>query len=106
MEHKATATATIRESATAPEIALNLTLDADSMYRWHQATDGADTDISGHTIQSAIESGSDAWRGWEFAVSPGAAIRGDVLRAAADYGIDMDAAEAMAIAEQLASQED
>lgn len=60
------ARATIRETPDSPLVFLYLALDSDGRYRWHQFTDNADTEVSGATIEEAIDAAWDSWRSWEF----------------------------------------
>ena len=56
------------ENPKDPQIGLNLFQDADGVYRWYQA-DGTDTEVSGSTVESAIEAGRSAWIDWYFEVT-------------------------------------
>ena len=82
--NKAVRTATIREAPESAFVPLSLTLDADNRYRWHQTADGADTEVSEATIESAIEAGEVAWRDWEFELMGD--VTGDQILAAIDAG--------------------
>ena len=60
---KAIRTATIRESASTQPITLELRHDRDA-YRWYERGTGADTEVSGPTIDTAIQAAHNAWMDW------------------------------------------
>ena len=60
---KAIRTATIQESASTQPITLELRHDRDA-YRWYERATGADTEVSGATINTALQAARDAWMNW------------------------------------------
>jgi len=61
-------TARIYETNANQPIYLHLILDKDMHYRWYQATDDGDTEVSGRSVREAIAAARAAWRAWHFSI--------------------------------------
>lgn len=60
---KAIRIATIQESPSTQPVALELRHDRDA-YRWYERATGSDTEVSGPTVDTAIQAARNAWMDW------------------------------------------
>jgi hypothetical protein len=52
---------TTLKTATAFGVTIELQQDRDDRYRWYESATGADTEVSGRTVEEATENAASAW---------------------------------------------